>query len=65
MTGTAAACLAAFEAALARADLDGAMALLSDDVLFFYSNGSAHFGKVAVRAAVKSNFGMPWSIRPF
>jgi ketosteroid isomerase-like protein len=56
MTGTAAACLAAFEAALARADLDGAMALLSDDVLFFYSNGSAHFGKVAVRAAVKSNF---------
>jgi ketosteroid isomerase-like protein len=52
----AAECLAAFEAALARADLDAAMALLSDDVLFFYSNGSAHAGKSAVRAAIKANF---------
>src|SRR5258708_23214400 len=55
-TATAADCLAAFEAALSRADLDAAMALLSDDVVFFYSNGSAHFGKSAVRAAIKANF---------
>lgn len=55
MSATAAECLAVFEAALARADLDAAMALLTDDVLFFYSNGSAHFGKSAVRAAIKAN----------
>jgi ketosteroid isomerase-like protein len=52
----AAGCLAAFEAALARADLDAAMALVSDDVVFFYSNGSVHSGKSAVRAAIKANF---------
>lgn len=56
MIATAAACLAAFEAALARADLDAAMALLADDVVFFYSNGSAHFGKSAIRSAIKTNF---------
>ncbi len=55
-TATAADCLAAFEAALSRVDLDAAMALLSDDVVFFYSNGSAHCGKSAVRAAIKANF---------
>ena len=49
-------CLAAFEAALAKADLDSAIALLSDDAAFFYSNGSAHFGKDAIRAAIKANF---------
>jgi uncharacterized protein (TIGR02246 family) len=56
MTATAAACLAAFEAALARADLDAAMALLTNDAVFFYSNGSAHFGKSAIRSAIKANF---------
>jgi ketosteroid isomerase-like protein len=50
------ACLAEFEAALVRADLDGAMALLSDDAIFFYSNASAHFGKDAIRTAIKANF---------
>jgi uncharacterized protein (TIGR02246 family) len=49
-------CLAAFEAALAKADLDAAMALLTDDVVFFYSNGSAHFGRDAIRAAIQANF---------
>lgn len=49
-------CLAEFEAALSKADLDAAMALLSDDAVFLYSNGSAHFGKDAIRAAIKANF---------
>jgi uncharacterized protein (TIGR02246 family) len=56
MTATAAECLAAFEAALARADLDAAMALLTEDAVFFYSNASAHFGKNAIRSAIKANF---------
>ena len=50
------ACLASFEAVLAKTDLDRAMELLSDDAVFFYSNGSAHFGKAAIRAAIKANF---------
>ena len=49
-------CLAAFEAALASADLDAATALLTDDAVFFYSNGSAHVGRDAIRAAIKANF---------
>ena len=56
MTATARECLSAFEAALAARDLDAAMAFLSDDVAFFYSNGSAHFGKPAIRAAIQANF---------
>ena len=53
---TAGECLTAFEAALAKADLDGAIALLSDDAVFFYSNEAAHFGKDAIRSAIKANF---------
>ena len=53
---TAGECLAAFEAALAKADLDGAIAWLSDDAVFFYSNEAAHFGEQAIRAAIKANF---------
>lgn len=49
-------CLVAFEAALAKRDLNSALGLLTDDVAFFYSNGSAHWGRDAVRAAIKSNF---------
>jgi uncharacterized protein (TIGR02246 family) len=49
-------CMAEFEAALTKQDLDAALALLSDDVAFFYSNGSAHFGKDAIRAAIQANF---------
>lgn len=41
---------------MSRADLDAAMAMLSDDVVFFYSNGSVHAGKSAVRAAIQANF---------
>ena len=49
-------CLAAFEGALQRADLGAALAVLSDDVVFFYSNGSAHWGKEAIRAAIQANW---------
>jgi uncharacterized protein (TIGR02246 family) len=49
-------CMGGFEAALAKQDLDAALALLSDEVAFFYSNGSAHFGKEAIRAAIQANF---------
>ena len=49
-------CLAAFEGALQRADLDAALAVLSDDVVFFYSNGSAHWGREAIRAAIQANW---------
>jgi ketosteroid isomerase-like protein len=35
------ACTAAFTAALIDRDIDAALALLSDDVVFFYSNGTA------------------------
>jgi ketosteroid isomerase-like protein len=53
---TASACLAAFEAALAASDLDAAMAQVADDAVFLYSNGSAHFGTAAIRAAIAANF---------
>jgi len=39
------ACAEAFTAALIRRDLGSAQALLSDDVVFFYTNGSAILGK--------------------
>ncbi len=47
--------MAAFEAAIGRRDLDAAMALLTDDVAFFYSNGSAHWGRDAIRTAIQAN----------
>lgn len=56
MPATAKDCLAAFEGALQRADLGAALAVLSDDVVFFYSNGSAHWGKEAIRAAIQANW---------
>ena len=37
-------------------DVDAATELLSDDVVFFYSNGSVHIGQGAVRAAIQANF---------
>jgi ketosteroid isomerase-like protein len=41
------ACSADFTDALIRRDIDAALALLTDDVVFFYSNGSAIVGKPA------------------
>ena len=49
-------CMAAFGSGAGKADLDAAMDLLTGDVVFFYSNGSAHFGRDAIRAAIKANF---------
>jgi ketosteroid isomerase-like protein len=40
-------CAADFTAALIRRDIDGALTLLTDDVVFFYSNGSVLRGKDA------------------
>jgi ketosteroid isomerase-like protein len=56
MAASPADCMAAFEAALGRKDLDTAMSLLTHDVAFFYSNGSAHWGRQAIRAAIQANF---------
>lgn len=44
---SARACNADFTAALIRRDIDAALSLLRDDVIFFYSNGSTVVGKDA------------------
>jgi ketosteroid isomerase-like protein len=50
------ACSADFTAALIRRDIDAATALLADDVVFFYSNGSELVGKEAFAAAMVANW---------
>lgn len=50
------ACTAEFTAALIRRDIDAALALLTDDVVFFYSNGAAVLGKDAFAAMMMSNW---------
>jgi ketosteroid isomerase-like protein len=50
------ACAADFTAALLRRDIDAALALLSDDVVFFYSNGSAILGKDAFAALMTASW---------
>jgi uncharacterized protein (TIGR02246 family) len=37
-------------------DLPGTMALIADDAVYFWSNGSAMFGKPAIEAAMQANF---------
>ncbi len=49
-------CTADFTAALVRRDIDGALALLADDVVFFYSNGTAVVGKDAFASLMTSNW---------
>jgi ketosteroid isomerase-like protein len=49
-------CMAAFIAALVRRDIGPALALLTDDVVFFYSNGTALWGKEAFAAAITANW---------
>src|SRR5271169_3050123 len=49
-------CMAAFVAALIRRDIDAALALLTDDVAFFYSNGSALWGKAAFAATITASW---------
>jgi len=50
------ACMAAFVDALLRRDIDAALALLTDDVTFFYSNGTALWGKEAFAANMTANW---------
>ena len=49
-------CMAAFVAALIRRDIEAALALLTDDVAFFYSNGSSLWGKAAFAAAMTASW---------
>jgi ketosteroid isomerase-like protein len=53
---SAQACAADFTAALIGRDIDAALALLTDDVVFFYSNGTALRGKAAFAAAMTSSW---------
>lgn len=52
------ACVADFIDAMVRRDMDAALALLSEDVVFFYSNGSVIVGKDAFKAVMSAN----WSV---
>ena len=37
-------------------DLPGTMELIADDAIYFWSNGSAFFGKPAITEAMRANF---------
>jgi len=50
------ACASEFTAALIRRDMDAAMARLTDDVVFFYSNGTSILGKAAFAALMAANW---------
>ena len=52
------ACAADFTAALVRRDIDAAMALLTEGVVFFYSNGTAILGKDAFSAMMTASWKM-------
>jgi ketosteroid isomerase-like protein len=49
-------CAADFTAALIRRDLDAALALLTEDVVFFYSNGTAILGRDAFAALMTASW---------
>jgi ketosteroid isomerase-like protein len=50
------ACTADFTAALVGRDMETALSLLTDDVVFFYSNGSCLVGKDAFSRLMKANW---------
>lgn len=50
------ACTTDFTAALIRRDIDAALALLTDEVVFFYSNGTAIRGKDAFAAFMTASW---------
>lgn len=52
------ACTADFAAALIGRDMETALTLLTDDVVFFYSNGSAIVGKGAFSSLMETNWKM-------
>jgi ketosteroid isomerase-like protein len=51
-------CAAEFTAALIARDIAAALALLTDDVVFFYSNGSAIRGKDAFAAVMAASWNL-------
>jgi ketosteroid isomerase-like protein len=50
------ACMTEFTAALIRRDLGAALALLTDDVVLFYSNGTAILGKTAFADTMEASW---------
>jgi len=52
------ACTVEFTAALLRRDIDAALALLTEDVVFFYSNGTVIVGKDAFASMMTSSWAM-------
>lgn len=54
--GSPQACSANFTAALIRRDMDAALALLADDALFFYSNGTVIAGKAEFVSTMTANW---------
>ena len=50
------ACMTGFIAAMISRDMDAALALLTDDVALFYSNGSALWGKDAFAATMAASW---------
>jgi len=50
------ACVADFTAALIRRDMDAALDLLTDEALFFYSNGSTIAGKATFAGVMSANW---------
>jgi len=48
--------MAAFTDSLLRRDIDAALALLTEDVTFFYSNGTALWGKDAFAKSITTNW---------
>jgi ketosteroid isomerase-like protein len=55
---SAQACVAAFIDAMVRRDMDAALGLLSEDVVFFYSNGASIIGKQAFATLMTANWKM-------
>src|ERR1700748_3721052 len=55
---SAQACASEFTSCLVRRDINAALMLLTDDVVFFYSNGSVIIGKDAFAAAMTANWKM-------
>jgi uncharacterized protein (TIGR02246 family) len=45
-----------YEAAANAHDLEAMLNLIADDALFLFSDGTAHFGKDAIRKAIQANF---------
>jgi ketosteroid isomerase-like protein len=55
---SALACMTEFTASLVRRDMRSALTLLTDGVVFFYSNGSVIIGKDAFKATMAANWQM-------